>query len=186
MAEDDTAWEEMWAPYDEETYAQALAFVPDGATVLDIGAGDLRLARRLAPRARMIYAVEQCPRWPLGDPLPHNLIAIHGDALASPVPPDVDTAVLLMRHCQHFALYRAKLEATGCARLITNARWRMGVECIDLTTRPVPYDDLPLGWYACRCGATGFRPGPPEALTHAVAETIVEVDRCPECASWSD
>ncbi|MCL4803712.1 MAG: rRNA adenine methyltransferase, partial [Anaerolineae bacterium] len=70
---------------------QALAFVPDGATVLDIGAGDLRLARRLAPRARMVYAVEQRPRWPLGDPLPQNLIAIQGDARAFPVPSEVDT-----------------------------------------------------------------------------------------------
>ena len=37
-----TDWEATWAAYDEDTYAQALAFVPPGAVVLDIGAGDLR------------------------------------------------------------------------------------------------------------------------------------------------
>lgn len=185
-AGEDTAWEAMWAPYDEETYARVLGFVPPGATVLDIGAGDLRLARRMARRARWVYAVEQQPHLLAGDPLPPNLIAICADARDLPVPPNVDTAVLLMRHCRHFALYRRKLEAAGCARLITNARWGMDVECIDLAARPRPYAELPLGWYACRCGATGFVPGPPELLTPVVAETIIEVDHCPECALWSD
>lgn len=187
MVGDDAAWEAMWAPYDEDTYERALSFVPGGATVLDIGAGDLRLARRLAGRARLVYAVEQHPALLGNAPsLPPNLIAICGDARALPVPPGVDTAVLLMRHCRHFALYRTKLEAAGCQRLITNARWGMGVECIDLDAPPQPYDDLSLGWYACRCGATGFRPGPPEQLTSSVAETIHEVNQCPECAPWLD
>ena len=50
MVGDAAAWEAQWAPYDDDTYARALDFVPPGAVVLDIGAGDLRLARRLAKR----------------------------------------------------------------------------------------------------------------------------------------
>jgi hypothetical protein len=170
----------LWAPYDEDTYAAALSYAPRGATVIDIGAGDLCLARRLAERARVVYAIEQRPELLGAEPRPANLIVICGDARTLPFPP-ADTAVLLMRHCRHFRLYRQKLEAAGCDRLITNARWGMGVECIDLTTPPRPYDDLMMGWYACRCGATGFRPGPVSQLTAPVAETVVEVDCCPEC-----
>jgi len=177
----DATWEALWAPYDEETYARALAYIPTGATVLDIGAGDLRLARRAAGRARLVYAIEQHPELLVGEPLPPNLITICGDARTIPFPSGVDTAVLLMRHCRHFALYRAKLEAIGAARLITNARWGMDVECIELTRAPVPYDSLSMGWYACRCGATGFRPGPPEQLSALLADTTYEVDQCPEC-----
>lgn len=181
--EDEAAWEALWAPYDEETYARALAYVLPGATVLDIGAGDLRFAVRIARFARLVYAIEQNPALWTGEPRPSNLITVCGDARALPFPA-VDTAVLLMRHCCHFGLYRRKLEAMGCVRLITNARWRMGVECIDLTVAPIPYDDLTIGWYACRCGATGFRPGATSRLTARVAETVVEVDRCPECADY--
>lgn len=181
MARDDAVWEALWAPYDEETYAGALAHVPAGATVLDIGAGDLRLARRAAGRARLVYAIEQHPELLVGEPFPPNLIAICGDAQIIPFPSGVDTAVLLMRHCRHFALYCRKLEAIGCVRLITNARWGMNVECIDLTRAPLPYGSLAMGWYACRCGATGFRPGPPEQLSGSLADTIFEVDQCPGC-----
>lgn len=178
---DEAEWEEMWSAYDEGTYARALEYVPAGSSVLDIGAGDLRLARRMAERARVVYAIEQRLDLLNGPPLPENLIAIGGDARVLPFPRGIDTAVLLMRHCRHFALYREKLAAVGCARLITNARWRMGVECIDLTAAPQHYDDLELGWYACRCGATGFRSGPPDRLSALLADTIFEIDCCPEC-----
>jgi hypothetical protein len=178
----DEEWENLWASYDEETYERALDFVPPGAVVLDIGAGDLRFARRAAEQARMVYAVEKQPALlPAGGSLPPNLFAVCGDARVLPFPPEIDTAVLLMRHCRHFGLYRRKLEAAGCARLITNARWRMGVECIDLTAQPQLYGDLAVGWYACRCGATGFRSGPPEQLTDALLDAVHEVDLCPEC-----
>ena len=180
VGDDASVWESRWAPYDEAVYGRVLEWVPDGAAVLDIGAGDLRLARRLARRARGVYAIEQHAGLIAGPPLPDNLIVTIGDARALPFPP-VDVAVLLMRHCRHFALYRRKLEAVGCARLITNARWGLDVEWIDLTARPRPYAGLALGWYACRCGATGFRPGQPEELTPELAETIFEVDDCPEC-----
>lgn len=181
VALDESEWEAMWSPYDEETYARALSYIPDGATVLDIGAGDLRLARRIAARARVVHAIERNPALSSGEPLPPNLIAVCGDARALPFPAGIDTAVLLMRHCRHFALYRRKLEAIGCARLITNARWRMGVECMDLRVRPRPWAELTLGWYACRCGAAGFRPGPTDRLTDNIAETVFEVGQCPEC-----
>lgn len=184
LAGDDAVWEAMWAPYDDETYARALALVPPGANVLDIGAGDLRLARRLAGRARAVYAIEVHPELMAGLSLPRNVTAICGDARTLPFPAGIDTAVLLMRHCRHFALYREKLEAAGCARLITNARWGMGVESIDLTRPPRPYDELTLGWYACRCGATGFVPGLAEQLTSELAEIIFEVDKCPECIHY--
>jgi hypothetical protein len=181
---DDAAWEAIWAPYDEDTYARALGFIPDDAVVLDIGAGDLRLARRIAGRARLVYAIEQHAELIAGEPLPPNLIVICGDARELSFPAGIDTAVLLMRHCRHFALYRQKLEAAGCRRLITNARWGMGVECIDLTAPALEYDQLPIGWYACRCGASGFRPGPPEQLTTFLAESVYEVDNCPECKHY--
>lgn len=180
-ARDDSCWETMWATYDEETYAQTLAHIPRGAVVLDIGAGDLRLARRIAERARIVYAIEQRPELVAGAPTPPNLVVICGDARTLPFPTGVDTAVLLMRHCRHFSLYRAKLEAIGCERLITNARWGMGVECIDLTTPAQRYEQMEMGWYACRCGATGFRPGPPEQLSEYLIEHIHEVVNCPEC-----
>jgi len=178
----DGAWEALWAPYDEDTYRLALSFVPAGAAVLDIGAGDLRFARRLAARASVVYAVER-NRALLGGPAPGNVRVICADARAWPFPSGVEVAVLLMRHCAHFALYRRKLEAVGARRLITNARWGMGVECIDLSIPARPYSDLAAGWYACRCGATGFRAAPPETLAPRDLESVHEVARCPECNS---
>ena len=175
-----TDWEGLWAAYDEDTYAAALAFVPPGAVVLDIGAGDLRLARRLAARARWVYAVERRPEL-LGGGAPGNVRVVCADAREWPFPPGLDAAVLLMRHCVHFALYRRKLEEAGCRWLITNARWGMGVERIDLTTPPRAYGEVALGWYACRCGRAGFRAGPAEAVNEALLATVVEVDDCPGC-----
>lgn len=174
------AWEALWAPYDEDTYQQALSFVPEGAVVLDIGAGDLRFARRLAARARVVYAVER-NRALLTGPVPANVRVASADARAWPFPADIEIAVLLMRHCAHFALYRRKLEALGARRLITNARWGMGVECIDLTALARPYGDVAAGWYACHCGATGFRSAPPETLLPRDLEGVHEVANCPEC-----
>jgi hypothetical protein len=177
----DAAWERMWAPYDEESYQHVLRLIPPGAAVLEIGAGDLRLARRIAGRARIVYAIEIQAPLLAGIPVPDNLRVLVGDARSLPFPGSLDVAVLLMRHCTHFALYREKLAAVGCRRLITNARWRMGVESIDLTCPARPFNTLALGWYACRCGATGFKAGPLEQLTGLVMETVNEVDQCPEC-----
>ncbi len=54
-------WETLWAPYDEATYAAVLAAIEPSDVVLDIGAGDLRLARRIAERARQVIAWEIQP-----------------------------------------------------------------------------------------------------------------------------
>lgn len=176
----DEWWESRWSAYDEETYAQAVALVPAESVVLDIGAGDLRLARRLAGKARAVYAIERRPELIDGD-LPDNVLVLCGDARALPFPPGIDVAVLLMRHCTHFALYRRKLEAVGCRWLVTNARWGMGVERLDLAAMPQPYSALSMGWYACRCGQSGFRAGPAEELTAERVEQVSEVDGCPGC-----
>lgn len=180
------AWEALWAPYDEPTYQVALSHIPPGAVVLDIGAGDLRFARRAAQRAALIYAVECRPEL-LPDPssagLPDNLVIICADARTWPFPPGIDTAVLLMRHCTEFGRYVRKLQAVGCRRLITNARWGMGVESIALSQPARPYAALDAGWYACRCGATGFREGPAATLSREHVDRVVELSSCPACAA---
>jgi hypothetical protein len=181
MIADDALWERLWAPYDDNTYAHVLELIPAGATVLDIGAGDLRLAKRIASLARLVYAIENQAALLDDVSVPENVRLIYGDARATPFPGGIDVAVLLMRHCTWIGLCLEKLAAAGCPRLITNARWRMGVELIDLTLEPSAYNELTIGWYACRCGATGFRPGQPEQLTILVAESVTEVNRCPQC-----
>jgi hypothetical protein len=86
-----------------------------------------------------------------------------------------------MRHCTHFNIYVKKLQAAGCQRLVTNARWRSGLEVIILAAPRLPFDPLELGWYACLCGRSGFKTGAVELLTDEIASTIVEVDDCPGC-----
>jgi hypothetical protein len=90
--------------------------------------------------------------------------------------------VLLMRHCQHFAEYVSRLRAVGCQRLVTNARWGMAVECVPLT-RQIPYWTAPPGWYACSCGAVGFKPAPAEELLPGALDSSLSVEDCPVCLS---
>ena len=177
-------WERMWAPYDKATYRQTLDWVGPYDTVLDIGAGDLRLACRLAEKARRVYAIElsQALAAEATSPLPaDNLTVIWGDAYQLPFPAGITVAVLLMRHCRGFYELLNKLVDVGCRRLITNARWRLGVELIDLQSPPISYAAVDLGWYACRCGATGFVPGPAQRLTPQIESTVHEVVDCPVC-----
>lgn len=175
-------WEYHWAAYDDPTYQEALAHVRPDDVILDIGAGDLRLARQMAQRARHVYALERNPGLLVerAAVLP-NLTVIWADARFQPFPPDVTLGVLLMRHCRHFALYRDKLAANGCRRLITNARWGSGVELIRLDQNLQPFSTVKLGWYACRCGKTGFVPGPAEGLTPAILDQAFQVNNCPAC-----
>jgi predicted RNA methylase len=179
-------WEAAYAPYDEATYQFVLDHITAQDVVLDIGAGDLRLARRVADVAQKVYAVErqvavlpQLARasWPAW------LIVINADAQHWSFPPDVTVAVLLMRHCtpEHFAGYVKRLLATTrCTRLLTNARWKMGVEEMDLRSRE-PYNPDRVGWYACRCGGIGFTPGDPQLITSQLLAEVIEVERCPQC-----
>jgi hypothetical protein len=180
-----TTWEQLWAPYDEATYQAVLAAIHPEDIILEIGAGDLRLAIRAAAISRQVYAIEIqeaiLERAFACDKLPVNLFLIHGDARDVQYPRGITTALLLMRHCTHFDLYVKKLQAVGCRTLITNARWRSGVEVIDLQATRTPYDELVLGWYTCLCGSAGFKPGAVELLTDEISNTVVEVNCCPVC-----
>jgi 16S rRNA A1518/A1519 N6-dimethyltransferase RsmA/KsgA/DIM1 with predicted DNA glycosylase/AP lyase activity len=113
-----------------------LARIKSTDVVLDIG-GDLRLSRQMAAIARKVYAVEINAQVleHAHDPLPLTLLPICADARALDFPKDVTTGVLMMRHCTCFRLYAEKLKQAGSTRLVTNARWRMDVEEIDLLRR---------------------------------------------------
>ena len=176
-------WEARWAPYDEPTYQTALSYVRPDDIVLDIGAGDLRLARRIAAITRHVFAIEMQPDLlDNQDRLPDNLTVFCADARCIPWPTDITLGVLLMRHCTHVGLYVARLRAAGCRRLVTNARWGMDVEVVDLGPR-LPWQSVGVGWYACICGQTGFVPDFPQQL-HDIErmEFVTEVETCPACA----
>ena len=179
-----TDWEALWAPYDEATYQTALGFLEPEDVVVDLGAGDLRFAQRAAQRVRKVFAVERnlevlrsasCGR-------AENLFVVCADALAWSFPEDVTVGVLLMRHCRHFKGYVARLRAAGCRRLITNARWGMDVECVSLAPQ-TPYRQAPPGWYACLCGAVGFKTAAVETLPTEALDTSCSVEDCPVCLS---
>lgn len=180
-------WERRWAPYDPPTYQAVLNQLRPSDVILEIGAGDLRLARQMAQISRRVYAIEIQPALITGgilsqpETLPENLFPVIGDACLFPFPGEITTAVLLMRHCTHFQCYAEKLKAAGCQRLITNARWRMNVETIFLQDPRPAHNNIEIGWYACWCGATGFIPGPVEQITPDVEATVHEVADCPQC-----
>lgn len=171
-------WELAFAPYDTTTYTAALGFLRLEDVVLDIGAGDLRFARQAAARVRRVVAVEINPNL-LSPAVPANVQAVCADARHWPFPAGVTVGVLLMRHCTHFALYAQKLRALGCARLITNARWGMDVECVDLSVT-LPYEHAPDGWFACLCGQVGFKAQTITPDTTAINHTS-QLAHCPAC-----
>lgn len=182
----DAAWEAIYAPYDQPTYQAVLERLKPEDIVLDIGAGDLRLSQQITLRAKKVYAIEINP-WVLKEgltsrgPFPDHLIPIHADAQWFDFPTDVTIGVLLMRHCTHFRLYSEKLRMAGAKRLITNARWHMSVEEVDLQTERTFFREADMGWYACSCGATGFKVGPPECWSDEMDKVIHEVADCPQC-----
>jgi hypothetical protein len=183
----ESAWEAIFAPYDQPTYQAVLDLIGPDDVILDIGAGDLRLARQVARIARKVYAVEINPRvlqqaHRSQRPRPLALIPICADARELDFPSDVTTGVLLMRHCTCFRLYVKKLQSVGAARLITNARWRMGVEVVDLQLERHSFAETGMGWYACLCGGTGFKEGPAESWSFTMDESTNEVSSCPQCA----
>jgi hypothetical protein len=160
-----------------------LAWIGPGDFVYEIGAGDLRLARLLAVMARRVTAIEIDADVLSLDrsPRPANLTVVHGDAWIAPVPEGVTVGVLLMRHCTHFGPIARRLRRAGCKRLVTNARWRMSVEAIDLQAPRPAYAALTMGWYACECGVAGFKPGPVEDWTPEQDAVVHEVRKCPYC-----
>jgi hypothetical protein len=180
----------LWAPYSEDTYREVLICIQPDDIVLEIGAGDMRLAAQIANIARHIYALEVqyfLVEYAFEQDL-HllpNLTILHKDARTFPFPTGITTSVLLMRHCTHFRLYANKLKSVGCEKLITNARWRTGLEVIQLQSPRLLFDQIPMGWYACWCGNTGFKPGPVEALDEETANIVHEVMNCPNCVTYS-
>lgn len=180
------AWEAMYAPYDQPTYQAVLDLLKPDDGVLDIGAGDLRLSRRMARIVRKVYAVEMNASVldqasASLNPLPGNLFPICVDARAFDFPLDITVGILLMRHCIHFRLYFEKLREAGAQRLITNARWRMSVEVVNLQADRIFFNDVPMGWYACLCGRTGFKAGPTEKWSIEMDVLVHEVADCPQC-----
>lgn len=182
---DKGVWEQMWAPYDEATYRAALEFVNPADVILDIGAGDLHLARRAAKIAQKVYAVELhetiLQQAAAAGPIPENLVILHGDARTLPFPAGVTCGMLLMRHCLHFPVYASKLRDLGADRLITNARWGLGIEMVALQIPRTRYREFEMGWYACWCGGVGFKPGGVARLTSELEGYVFEVVDCPEC-----
>lgn len=184
----DADWEALWAPYDQSTYHAVLEMIQPTDVVIDIGAGDLRLARQMLKHAKKIYAVEINPQvlssgMKKSFPDSHRLVPICADARSIKIPSDVSIGILLMRHCQEFRLYANKLKQAGVDRLITNARWRMGVECVCLQIGRSAYEALRIGWFACWCGAVGFKPGPAEYYTLDLDNLVHEVSECPWCTA---
>jgi hypothetical protein len=181
--QDDQEWELVWAPYDFPTYQLVLDEVFPEDVVLEIGAGDLRLSRLLAKKARWVYAIEiqEVILESQIQPVPENLSVIRGNALTNPYPKDISVGVLLMRHCTHFQFYADRLKNMGCERLITNARWRMSVEVVPLHSERIPYPSFEMGWYACWCGSTGFKPGEIDKYTPEMDARVHEVFSCPHC-----
>ena len=182
----EAAWETLYAPYDQPTYQAVLDWIRSDDVVLDIGAGDLRFSRQMAINARKVYAVEIDARvleqaYAARDPLPANLTPIRADARAMTFPTDITACVLMMRHCTCFRLYAEKLQKAGATRLITNARWRMDVESMNLLAQRKPFTDAGMGWYACICGGTGFKEGPAERWLPEMEQITNEVSSCPQC-----
>jgi hypothetical protein len=178
----DAVWETLYAPYDQQTYRTVLGHLRADDVVLDIGAGDLRLTRQMARIVKKVYAVEiYAALLDRADPLPANVVSMCADARMLDFPSDITTGVLLMRHCTCFRLYAEKLRKAGASRLITNARWRMDVEVLNLQAKPKTFAETGMGWYACLCGRTGFKEGPVEEWTPEMDKIVQEVSGCPQC-----
>lgn len=179
-------WEAIHAHYDSSTYQAALQLLRSDDVVLDIGAGDLYFSKQIAQIVNKAYAVEVNESvlqqgMESGRQLPGNLIPILADARTFNFPTDVTVGTLLMRHCTQFRLYLEKLRAAGARRLITNARWRMNVEEINVFEDRESFDRIEMGWYGCSCGAAGFKAGAAERWRDEMDKVTHEVMDCPQC-----
>jgi len=181
-----TDWEAIYAPYDQSTYQAVLALLKPQDIVLDIGAGDLQFSRRMAQMTSKVYAVEvnavvMQQGLDSSAARTDNLIPILADARTLDFPIGISVGVLLMRHCTHFRYYSAKLRLAGASRLITNARWHMDVEEVNLQTEGTVFNNTSMGWYACSCGATGFKIDAVEQWSSEMDQVTHEVRDCPQC-----
>lgn len=95
---------EGWFLPEKEEYRIVLDRVCKDDVILDIGAGNLALDVILADRCKKVYAVECNPFTvskalkTIGYDLPRNLIVICANGLDVPIPSDVNTLVMLLRH----------------------------------------------------------------------------------------
>lgn len=95
---------EGWFLPEDSEYKIVLDRVCKTDVILDIGAGNLALDIILAERCKKVYAVECNPFTiskalkTIGYHLPRNLIVICANGLDLPIPTDVNTLVMLLRH----------------------------------------------------------------------------------------
>lgn len=180
-------WEPYYHPSSEELIEKILNSISPSDIVLDIGAGDLSLSKKIAQKAKEVFAIEVNPLLvskglaEIGFKIPRNFFVICANALDFPFPRGVTVAILMMRHCQHFLRYFSKLEEIDCRFLITNARFKTEFERIDLRAPRISFSHFQGGWYACRCGNVGFKEeGNPEEFCP------VEVKDCPDCSNLKE
>ena len=99
-------WEVFFCP-ETDNYRFVIENIEPQEVIYDVGAGDLRLDLVLSQRCKKVYAVEINPMIIgksielIGYDMPKNLISICADALKFPLPKDVTTIVVLVRHLIH-------------------------------------------------------------------------------------
>jgi hypothetical protein len=95
---------EGWFLPEKNEYQIVLNRICKNDVILDIGAGNLALDIILAEQCKKVYAIECNPfilseaLKTIGYDLPRNLIVICANGLDVPIPCDVNTLVMLLRH----------------------------------------------------------------------------------------
>ena len=104
FAEKQNLSDDGWFLPEDKEYQKVLYLVDENDVILDIGAGNLALDLLLAEKCKKVYAVEVNPEVVsdalriIGLNLPRNLIVVCGNGLDFPIPKDVNTLVMLLRH----------------------------------------------------------------------------------------
>jgi tRNA G46 methylase TrmB len=95
---------EGWFLPEHKEYRKVLSHIKSDDVVLDIGAGNFALDLLLAEKCTKVYAIEVNPKVVsdalkiIGYNQPRNLVIICANGLDFPVPKDVNTLVMLLRH----------------------------------------------------------------------------------------